>query len=270
MDCRWTLSLAAALTVFVTGCDLKTFPLWPSSSNSTPKLPPNAPSPDQVSGEINTEWDDKPKELKPQTLVAYARYKEQFAAELAEVDPAQREQQYAIARESYRGALELDPKHVPALMGMAHLYEKLGETDKALDIFQQATRTVPKDKVVWFELGMCQSRRKDWDSAIENLRKAHELDPNDRVCTKTLGMCLARAGRYDESLTILEKVVGKAEAHCTVARMLYQMKQDEAAKQHLQIALQLNPKLRPALELKQDLDSGANAPAAATFVGKDQ
>jgi Tfp pilus assembly protein PilF len=237
------------------GCDMKSLPLWPSSS-TTPvagKLPDGSPPRPE---ELET---DQPRELKPSTLVAYANLKEQSAAEPG-VSETDRERLRESARQAYLRALELDAKFIPANLGLANWYDTVGNHAKALATYQQVTKVAPKEKAVWYQLAMCHARHKDWDAAVENLRKASELDPDDRQCAKTLGLILARAGRTEESLACLEKIVGKAEAHCTVARMFHHMQEDEASKLQLQLALEINPNLTTALELRDELE-GRQRPA---------
>jgi tetratricopeptide (TPR) repeat protein len=239
---------------------MKSFPLWPSSSPAPPvagKLPDNLPPrPEDLA--------DQPRDLKPATLVAYASLKEKCAAEPDQTQ-ADRERLREAARKAYLRALEIDAKFIPAYLGLANWFDTVGNRDRALATYQQALKIAPKDQVqvVWYQLGMCHARHgaapgddhaKDWEAAIDCLRKASEIDPDNRQCTKTLGMCLARAGHVDDSVACLEKVQSKAEAQCTVARMLYQMNQDEACKQHVQLALQLDPNLAKAKELLAELE----------------
>jgi len=253
MDCLRVLAAAALCAGLTAGCDF--MPLWPGSSGPSVSKPPEVPPrPEDLDVE-------RPRELKPATLVAYANLKEQSAAD-PEVSQVDRERMREAARQAYLRALEIDPKFVPAHVGLANWFDTAGNHAKAVATYQQVVKLAPKDKVAWYQFGMCSARHKDWDPAIENLRKANELDPDDRQVAKTLGLCLARAGRYDESLACLEKVVGKAEAHCTVARMLHHLQQDDASRHELQLALASNPNLAEARELLDELEGRTPAETA--------
>lgn len=271
MDCRRTWCVIAVFLAGVAGCDMKSFPLWPSSPPGLAAKTPDGmpPRPEEL--------EEAPKELKPATLVAMGAVKEQRAAETT--DAQEKESCRAAAFQTYHKALEKDPKYIPAHAALARWHESAGNHDKAVATYREAIQTVSQpgsfdsfvrlfelpgsqtnkrpaapERTLWYELGMCHARAKEWDAAIDSLRKAVELDPDDRQYAKTLGLCLARAGRIEEGLAVLEKKVGKAEAHCTVARMLYQMKQDAASKQHVQIALQLDANLPAARELLDELE----------------
>jgi tetratricopeptide (TPR) repeat protein len=248
MDCLRTLCAGLGFLALAAGCDMKSFPLWPSSSPGpvAGKLPEGLPPrPEDLA--------DQPRDLKPATLVAYANLKEKCAAEPDQLD-IDRERLREAARQAYVRALEIDGKYIPAHLGLANWYDTVGNHGKAIATYQQVLKLAPKDQSVPYQLGMCHARHQEWEAAIDSLRKASEIDPDNRQCTKTLGMCLARAGHVDDSVACLEKVQSKAEAQCTVARMLYQMNQDEACKQHVQLALQLDPNLAKAKELLAELE----------------
>ena len=78
MDCLRALYVAVACLAMTAGCDMKSFPLWPSSSGPVAGKMPEAmfPRPEDIEYE-------RPKDLKPATLVAYAGLKEQSAADPA-------------------------------------------------------------------------------------------------------------------------------------------------------------------------------------------
>jgi tetratricopeptide (TPR) repeat protein len=127
--------------------------------------------------------------------------------------------------------------------------------------YNRAIQDHPKDAVLRFDLGMCQARRKNWDLALQSLQMAIQLDPDNRRYRHTYGLCLARAQRYDESLMVLTKLRGSAQAHYDLARMMHHLEQDEAAKQHLQLAVSQDPELYAAQQLLTEL--GGVTPTAA-------
>src|SRR5262249_16060615 len=90
------------------------------------------------------------------------------------------------------------------------------------------------------------------------LSKACELAPSDRQAAHALGYCLARAGAYDQSLACFRRVDGEARAHYNLGRMLLHMKQSEMGRQHLQVALQIEPELTEAKELLAGATRGAS------------
>jgi tetratricopeptide (TPR) repeat protein len=246
MDCRRSLRLVLLLLCSVAGCE--TLSPW-SSEDPKEKLARmrQEPSPTQ------SVWVEQTK-LKPETLVAYAHFKEQAAVE-ANVLAVDQERLREQAREAYQRALKAEPRCMEAHLGLARLMETMGSHDRAVECYQQALKINPKDKDTWLELGLIHARAKTWEPALDCMRKAVALDPDDRQCVKTLGMTLARSGRYEDGFTCLKRVVGDAEARCIIARMLHHMNQDDAAREHVQLALQANPDLATAKELLAELDN---------------
>jgi tetratricopeptide (TPR) repeat protein len=160
---------------------------------------------------------------------------------------------YETARKYFQQAMKTDPKCRDAHLGLARAYQGLENYDRAVAVYEKAESVFPKDAAFCYELGMCHARHKAWVPAIAELQKAVDLDPENRTYGNMYGFSLARAGRYDDSLAFFKKTVGEARAHYNVARMLVHAKQGEAAKQHLRIALQINPNLTEGRQLLAEL-----------------
>ena len=141
--------------------------------------------------------------------------------------------------------------------------EATGNHGGATTHYQQALKLHPADKDLWVQVSTFHARAREWDAAVECQRKALALDPENKILAKTLGMHLARAGRYEESFTCLKPVVGEAEAHSDVARMLHHVGQEDAARQHAELALQINPQLPSARDLLTELDAPLPPPGTA-------
>jgi tetratricopeptide (TPR) repeat protein len=210
---------------------------------------------------------------KPSTCVGCGDFRMQMATD-PRCSPADKERLYEEARKAYQQAIRLDPDYAPGYEGLANLYVVIGDYSHAIDTFQKVLKKHDREARLWYELGMCYARQKQWEPAINHLQTACNLEPESRPYANTLGFCLARAGRFDESLACFRKAVGEGMAHYNLARMLHHMKQEELCQQQLQLALQANPDFEPAQELLAQLqgrplpgtDPGpatAEAPAAA-------
>lgn len=249
MDCRKSLRLALLVLGCVAGCE--TLAPW-----SSPDAREKAVAADEKEASKNrVVWTEQTK-LKPETIVAFAKLLEDSASD-PNAPEAERERHLEQARLKYQLALQEDPTFVPAHLGLARLMESTGRHDRALECYAQALKHAPKDKTVWHEIGVVHARHKEWEPALDCLRKAVALDPDDKMIAKTLGLTLARSGRYEDSFATLRQAgVSEAEARCHVARMLHHMNQDDAAREHVQLALQADPNLRTAQELLAELNGG--------------
>jgi tetratricopeptide (TPR) repeat protein len=251
MDCRLSLLVTLAL-VGVCGC---------TESRKHLVLPGGASQ--QKSGGIAAQQPEPPPAAReraggkrqplPGTHVSWAVYRER-EANAPNTDPAQKPKILDQARMAYLKAIEVDPGHLPAYTGLARVYVQLGIPERAQETYQKALKRFPKEGSLWYELGMIHCRQKDWPNAIEHLKKAHDLEPENRQFAQTYGFCLARAGRTDESLTCLTRVMGAAQAHYNVARMLVHLQREDQARQHLHLALQRDPHLQAAGQLLARID----------------
>lgn len=256
MDCRGSALLAVGLVSVVVGCTpQRTLPVNPT----TP--PPAIPAASAPSGDSSADSKLPKRTPKPATCVALGQMRERDMEE-PDRTPAQREMLADHARKSYQQAIHLDAQHVPAYHSLARLHVRLAQHAQAVETYRKALSLKPADASLWFELGMCQSRQKQWDAALDALRKACELAPDNRPYAQTLAYALARAGRYDDSLVIFQRVVGPAQAHVNLARMLLHLEQTALARYHLSAALQLDPKLTAAQEMLVQLEAGT-VPVAA-------
>ena len=263
MDCRRPLVLALSLVGGAAGCahQVAAVPVaaQPPSKYITVASAPPAAAPEPAREEAAA----PPKPHRPETLVAYGDFATR-EADAAGQKPAQQEQIRDRARRAYQEALKVDPGHLPAYKGLAHLYLAMGDFEHAAATYQAALRLAPADATLWSELGMCHARAKAWPAAVEELSKAVEIDPENRTYGNFLGYALARCGRYDDSLAVFARHHGEAKAHYSLALMLDHLQQPEPCKVHLRAALDKDPRLEDARQMLARLEGAATAPAVPT------
>lgn len=207
--------------------------------------------------------------LQASTCVAFGNL-ELKAAQDGTRTQAQREQALDMGRKYFQQALKTDPKCLDAHVGLAQTYQEMGNYDRAVAAYQKGLKVFPKETALWYGLGICQARHNDWEPALDSMAKAAELDPENRTYANTLAFSLARNGRYAESLVCFKKSVGEAKAYYNVARVLHYAKEDEASKQHLRKALEVDPNLEPAKRFLAQLEAPASdavQPVAAVELG---
>lgn len=245
MDCRKTLALALGFLGMSTclGC---------ASRPTVAQAPPRQQT---AVADARKQIERPKKTAKAETWVAYGHFSLQ-SAESPQIPPAQRQALLDEARKSYQRAMEIDSKNTEAQLSLARLHIAHDDESKGLDILQKMRQKHPKEAAVWHELGMHHASKKNWNEALVCLHKAAELDPENREYVSKYGFALARTGRYDEGVTCLSRVMGKAEAHFNVARMLSHLEQPELSKEHLRLAVQINPNLAAAREMLAQLDAG--------------
>jgi tetratricopeptide (TPR) repeat protein len=158
------------------------------------------------------------------------------------------------ARRDYTRALEIDPKCLDAYTGLAGLYAKSQDFERAIATYQRGIKQIPNSPLLWYEEGIVACQRKDFPDALKCLGKAHQLDPENHLFGAQYGLLLARTGQPQEAVTVLSRVMNKAEANYNVARMMDHLNDSEKARQYCTVALQERPTHEGAIHLQAKLD----------------
>jgi tetratricopeptide (TPR) repeat protein len=263
MDGRISLGfLAAAFTIF-SGC------VTPNAQNTAPvpeKAPPAATPAPGNSTSFKTDETPWPKTSKakhealPSTEIAFGKMKEIEADSAAyKSAPEAQAKLRDDARKAYQKAVQTDPTSVEAQRHLGRIYVKMGDTDRALEIYKKALAKHPKEGPLWYDMGLCYTRRKDFGESMKCFGKSLEFEPENRDYLKMLGMTLAWVGQVDQAFAKLSLVQGAPMAHYNIARILEQKDQIEPAKAHLRAALRDNAQLEDAREMLARLDNPAGA-----------
>jgi Tfp pilus assembly protein PilF len=258
MDCRRLLLLAPWVLGCLPGCshEVVTVPIVPPNVAAQPaSVKPTA----VAVAPVTKEADLPPRQPKAATCVAGGDF---FAREAVVPGHTKPEQEHCReeARKAYQQALSIDPNHLPGYLGLARLYIQMEDYPHAVATYRSALKVAPRDASLWFELGMCYGRQKDWSGGLEGLTKAAELDPENRRYVNTLGYALAWVGRYPDSLQCFGRVMSEAKAHYNLARVLQRQQQTDLARQHLQLALQQDPQDSESQELLAVVEGRPAAP----------
>ncbi len=203
-------------------------------------------------------------QTKPETMVALGDARAE-AAMMPDKQSNVRDTLLSQALQAYQGALERDPNHIPALMGVGAIYTNMNDRDKAIATYERAIKAHPKNAELWFELGRCQGRFKDWNAAVLSLHQATQIEPDNLKYRKMLGLTLARTGRYEEAYAWLSRSMNEAESRYTLGRMMYHLKQYDAGKEQMALALKANPNYEQARDYSDEMIDG-NDQVPATVV----
>jgi tetratricopeptide (TPR) repeat protein len=187
-------------------------------------------------------------EIQPQTYVALG-YGKEGAAGNPKLSPMEQQQSRDEARQLFQKAISVDPKCVEAHIALANWYAKQNDFDRALAVYQNATKAIPNSARLWSEEGVLLSHRKDFPNAVVCLGKAHEIEPQNRILAAQYGLCLAYIGRHQEGAVVLSSVMSKADAYYNVARCMDYQHQPELCWQYTSLALQDRPTHGGALQL---------------------
>lgn len=150
------------------------------------------------------------------------------------------------AKDHYQKALKLDPKHVPAIVGLARLQDRQGNMAAATKLYTDAIAKQPREAALYNDLGLCHARRKNFSQAVSAMNKAVEIEPRRQLYRNNLAMVLVETNRADLAVEHLSAVNDPAIAHYNVGYLLQKRGQNAAALSHFQQAVKLNPEYQPA------------------------
>ena len=198
--------------------------------------------------------------LKAETEAAFADAEVESA--FSEGKPAtERDTLVDSARQRYQKALKQDPKCTAALVGLAKLYNKIGDRERAVQIYAEGLRQNPKDHELAHKMASMHAKAEEWQTACEACKIAINIDPENRTYHKTLGYCAARAGQWDAAFETLMRVMPEADARYFLGRVLIDAERIAEGRQQLEMAIRKNPQHEAATELIADLDAPMTVPS---------
>ncbi|MBI4078960.1 MAG: tetratricopeptide repeat protein [Candidatus Levybacteria bacterium] len=153
--------------------------------------------------DLSTEFLNKAISIYPQNLKAYI--------ELGVVYSEHGDKSLAI--ETYRKGLELDlsskdPKDVGMIyenFGLA--YYDTNQLDNAIDSFRKAIQYDPKQQTIYINLGATYDKKKMFDESIKQYTIALQINPNDALAHNNLGYALAQKGNINDSIAEFNKAL---------------------------------------------------------------
>ena len=170
------------------------------------------------------------------------------------------------ARKSYQVALQENPKSLEAKLGLARLDQLSGRTAEAEKAFQDILNNRPGDPRAIDALGQFFASQKQWAKALPLLEEAADAAPTELTYRHHFALALAQSGDMDAAYAQFRQTVGDAEAHYNIAYLLYDKGHKDLARGQLRLALGLNPNLKQAEALLDEIEgeTGRAVVAAAT------
>lgn len=129
---------------------------------------------------------------------------------------------YREASAAFKTALSKCGAETPEILcNTASVLVELGESRKALNIFNRALRIGAEDPVLLNNAGFCLEALGRYEQALRCYQKALSLDPASTTCLYNQGLCLMRLKRWDQACECLKEVVrrdpGNGIAWCGLA-----------------------------------------------------
>ncbi len=168
------------------------------------------------------------------------------------------------AERQYKKCLAEHPKHRLARISYARLLNRSDRLEESLGEYRKALENHPGDAVILNDLGLCLARLGQHEEAMQRFHQATLKAPEDPRYRNNLAMVLVDAGRLDEALSQLTFAHGEAQGHFNLGYLLHRKGNVAAAAENFQIALQIDPSLKPAQEMLHRIQgTGAGDPQIA-------
>jgi Flp pilus assembly protein TadD len=188
---------------------------------------------------------------------------------------------FPLAIRDYRKVLELRPNEVQAKVNLGAALAHVGQFDEAIAIYRSALPSLKDKNPILLNLALAYYKKGDFEHAREQLEILHDAQPNSLQVVILLGDSDVRTGKSDAALSLLEPLESKyaqnmdfeyvlgsaliatkgrrregvdrvekvakvgldAAAYVLAGATLLDLNEYEPARQDLEEALRLNPRL---------------------------
>jgi adenylate cyclase len=127
------------------------------------------------------------------------------------------DEQLAVALDTARRAVELDPRDPVAHTALAAVYVTAGDPTNAIDAARRAVDLNPSLRDAWIWLGWAQVLAGDPEACIAATERARALDPQGSMVWiyDSLALAYWESGRYDEALEAGRRLVAAQPTYLT-------------------------------------------------------
>jgi type IV pilus assembly protein PilF len=169
-------------------------------------------------------------------------------------------QNYELARDRLKLAVELDPKMAKAYSTLGMTYEALGNLRLATDSYERAVKAAPRDFDVQNAYAVFLCRQRDYDGAKKHFAKAAAHPENDNA-ERTLtnaGLCMAQKPDVVEAERFFREALERrstyGEALLQLCLLKYQQQDYMSARAFLQRFMSANKMSAGVLYLAAEIE----------------
>ncbi|HEX3872027.1 MAG TPA: tetratricopeptide repeat protein, partial [Pirellulales bacterium] len=179
------------------------------------------------------------------------------------------------AIEKYKRALEIDPDHLAALVGLGRAYDRQNRLDDAMKCYLHAVEKHPHEAGAMNDLALCFARQGKYADSMETLRLAIREQPDKVLYRNNLATVMVEIDQVDEAVAQLENVHGRPVACYNVGVLLARRGRMSAAMEQFRLASTADPSFEEArqwlvaLDPKKPEQVASLPPASGPMVGND-
>jgi tetratricopeptide (TPR) repeat protein len=109
------------------------------------------------------------------------------------------EKEWAAAREAFAAALLIDPAQPEAYRYLAYVHDKLGEPEKALQLYRTLIEIKPDDWEAYVAMAGIHNQRREYDESVAVLEQALAKDPQQPRILAELAFIYDCQGKSDKA-----------------------------------------------------------------------
>ena len=168
---------------------------------------------------------------------------------------AEKQGKNEYARRLYEQAIQLAPTDRITLLSYARLLHRLGDLDGSISLYYRSLEHHRNDAVAMNDLALCYARKGEFRHALAMMNGAVSVNPDSKRYRNNLAKLFLELERPNDAFAQFVAAGGPAIGHFNMGQMLNQRGRVEEAIQYLEIAIEMDPSLRPAIDLLRELRS---------------
>ena len=111
------------------------------------------------------------------------------------------------ATELYQRAIKASPLTFEAMNNLALIYGNSGQTDRVLPLLQKAIRTDPENEAVYVNAANFYTRQHEWKQALESYDQAIQINPGNSTAAVEKGRIYLDQGDTDNAIDSLSRAL---------------------------------------------------------------
>ena len=156
---------------------------------------------------------------------------------------ASNNQNYVVAEQLLRRALEKDPKHKTLRRNLGYVLSEQRKYPEAIAVLQEQVKINPFEDYAYNLLGRIYWEQQDYANAETAFRKQIEVTPLDQWAHASLGQMLVDARRYKDAVPELEQAISltpdREMLHVSLGRAYLNLGEDDKSIKSFEQALKL-------------------------------
>ncbi len=117
------------------------------------------------------------------------------------------ENDWAAAREAFVAALQIEPAHPEAYRNLAYVHDKLGEPEKALQLYRTLIEIKPDDRDAYFAMTGIHNQRREYGKSEAVLEQALARDPRQPQVLAELAFIYDCQGKSDKAFATYQQAL---------------------------------------------------------------